>query len=169
MLPYPGRILGVDWGEVRIGLALSDESQTLATPLETLQRRAGKRVPIPRFLELAALHHPVGLVVGLPLSPEGQEEESALAAREMAATLERRSGLPLEFWDERMTTARALGAIREQGGSTRGRRSDVDALAAAVLLQHFLNARKYRVERAAEADAGESGGTGSGDGGEKGR
>ena len=148
MIPRAGRILGVDWGEVRIGLALSDESQTLATPLETLQRRAGKRVPLPRFLELAALHHPVGLVVGLPLSSGGQEEESALAAREMAATLERRSGLPVEFWDERMTTARALSAIREQGGSTRGRRADVDALAAAVLLQHFLDARKNRTERA---------------------
>jgi len=147
MLPYPGRILGVDWGEVRIGLALSDESQTLATPLETLQRRAGKRFPMPRFLELTAQHQPVGLVVGLPLSPEGQEAESASAAREMAATLERRSGLPVRFWDERLSTARALGAIREQGGSTRGRRPDVDALAAAVLLQHFLDARRNRAER----------------------
>ena len=136
----------MDWGEVRIGLALSDESQTLATPLETLQRRAGKRFPIPRFLELAAQHQPVGLVVGLPLTLEGQEEESASAAREMAATLERRSGLPVEFWDERMSTARALGAIREQGGSSRGRRADVDALAAAVLLQHFLDARRNRTE-----------------------
>lgn len=147
IIPATGRILGVDWGEVRIGLALSDESQTLATPLETLQRRAGKRFPIPRFLELAGLHQPVGLVVGLPLSPEGGEEASALAAREMAATLERRSGLPVEFWDERMSTARALGAIREQGGSARGRRADVDALAAAILLQHFLDARRNRTER----------------------
>jgi putative Holliday junction resolvase len=50
--------------------------------------------------------------------------------------------LPVELWDERMSTARALAAIREQGGSTRGRKSDVDALAAAVLLQHFLDARR---------------------------
>ena len=146
MLPYPGRILGVDWGEVRIGLALSDESQTLATPLETLQRRAGKRFPMPRFLELTGQHRPVGLVVGLPLDPEGTEAESASAAREMGATLERRSGLPVEFWDERLSTARALEAIREQGGSTRGRRADVDALAAAVLLQHYLDARRNRTE-----------------------
>ena len=169
MIPAKGRILGVDWGEVRIGLALSDESQTLATPLETLQRRAGKRFPIPRFLELTAQHQPVGLVVGLPLSLEGHEEESAAAAREMAATLQRRSGLPVELWDERMSTARALGTIREQGGSTRGRRADVDALAAAVLLQHFLDARKNRAERVHEAEEGGSGGTKSGAVGEKNR
>jgi putative pre-16S rRNA nuclease len=151
-LPIIGRLLAVDWGEVRIGLALSDESQTLATPLETLQRRTGKRFPMPRFLELTTLHHPVGLVVGLPLSPEGDETASASAAREMAEVLRRRSGLPVELWDERMSTARALGAIREQGGSTRGRKADVDALAAAVLLQHFLDARRNKAERTEKAE-----------------
>jgi putative pre-16S rRNA nuclease len=151
-IPTTGRILAVDWGEVRIGLALSDESQTLATPLETLQRRTGKRFPMPRFLELTTLHQPVGLVVGLPLSPEGDETGSASAAREMAEALERRSGLPVELWDERMSTARALGAIREQGGSTRGRKADVDALAAAVLLQHFLDARRNKTERTEKAE-----------------
>jgi putative Holliday junction resolvase len=147
MIPTAGRILGVDWGEVRIGLALSDESQVLATPLETLRRRPGKRFPMPRFLELTALHQPVGLLVGLPLSGEGEEAESAAAAREMAESLKRRSGLPVELWDERMSTARALGAILEQGGTTRGRKADVDALAAAVLLQHFLDARRNTAER----------------------
>jgi putative Holliday junction resolvase len=143
-LPITGRLLAVDWGEVRIGLALSDETQTLATPLETLVRRRGKRFPMPRFLELVAAHAPSGLVVGLPLSGEGEEEESAGAARELAGSVAERTGLPVELWDERMSTARALAAIREQGGSTRGRKQDVDALAAAVVLQHFLDARKAR-------------------------
>ena len=102
---------------------------------------------MPRLLELTSLHQPVGIVVGLPLSPEGTEEDSASAAREMAATIARRTGLPLELWDERMSTARALAAIWEQGGSTRGRKREVDALAASVLLQHFLDARKHRAER----------------------
>lgn len=155
MIPSAGRLLGVDWGELRIGLALSDESQTLATPLETLVRRAGKRLPVARLLELTALHGPVGIVVGLPLSPEGTEEESAIAARDMAGTIARRTGLPLELWDERMSTARALAAIWEQGGSTRGRRKDVDALAAAVLLQHFLDARRNRAEKAERAEQAE--------------
>jgi putative Holliday junction resolvase len=143
-IPTTGRILGIDWGEVRIGLALSDETQTLASPLETLHRRKGKRFPMTRFLELTAEHRPVGLVVGLPLSGEGHEEVSAIAARDMATTLSGRTGLALELWDERMTTARALAAIQEQGGSTRGRKGDVDALAAAVLLQQFLDARRNR-------------------------
>ena len=144
MIPSSGRILAVDWGEVRIGLALSDERQILASPLETLTRRAGKRFPMPRFLELVTEHTPVGVVVGLPLTPEGEEGPSAVAARELATQVARRTTLPIELWDERMSTARALGAIREQGGSTRGRKEDVDALAAAVLLQHFLDARRPR-------------------------
>jgi putative holliday junction resolvase len=148
MLPFSGRLIAVDWGDVRIGLALSDESQVLASPLETLVRRAGKRFPMPRFLELVSEHGPVGVVVGLPLTGEGTEEASAVAARELADTVARRTRLPVALWDERMSTARALAAIREQGGSTRGRREDVDALAAAVLLQHFMESRRpARTER----------------------
>ena len=99
---------------------------------------------MPRFLELVAKHHPVGAVVGLPLTLEGDEEESAVAARALSETVAGRSGLPVELWDERMSTSRALALIREQGGSTRGRKKDVDSLAAAVLLQHFLDARRWR-------------------------
>ncbi len=141
-LPSTGRLVAVDWGVVRIGLALSDETQVLATPLETLVRRAGKRFPMARFLECVARHQPVGVVVGLPLTSEGVEESSAAAARELGSAIARRTLLPVEYWDERMSTARALAAIREQGGRTRGRREDVDALAAAVLLQHFLDSRR---------------------------
>ena len=142
-LPSSGRLLALDWGEVRIGLALSDETQTLATPTTTLVRRAGKRFPMPRLLELVAEHSPVGLVVGLPLTGEGEEGGSAVAARELARYYAW-TGDPAQSlaWLERMSTARALAAIREQGGRTRGRKEDVDALAAAVLLQHYLDARR---------------------------
>lgn len=141
-IPRTGRILSLDWGEIRIGLACSDESQTLASPLETLVRRPGKRFPMPRFMELVAERQPVGLVVGLPLAPEGGESPSSEAARALAELVARRTSLPVELWDERMSTARALGSIREQGGSVRGRREEVDALAASVVLQHFLDARR---------------------------
>ncbi len=140
--PATGRLLALDWGERRIGLARSDESQTLASPIETLVRREGKRFPMPRFLELVAEYQPVGLVVGLPLGLEGEETPSSTAARGLAELVARRTTLPTDLWDERLSTARALGAIREQGGSTQGRREDVDALAASVLLQHYLDARK---------------------------
>jgi putative holliday junction resolvase len=154
-IPTAGRILAVDWGEIRIGLALSDETQSLATPLDTLTRRAGKRFPLSRLLDLTNLHQPVGIIVGLPLSPEGVEEESASAAREMAATIAKHTRLPLEFWDERMTTARALAEIWQQGGSTRGRKAEVDAMAASVLLQHYLDTR--RNQSAHGTDAGRLG------------
>jgi RNAse H-fold protein YqgF len=156
MLPPTGRLLAVDWGDVRIGLALSDETQVIATPLETLVRRPGKRFPMPRFLELVAEHAPVGVVVGLPLTGEGEEGASAAGAREVAEAIGRRTGLPLDLWDERMSTARALAAIREQGGSVRGRREDVDALAAAVVLQHTSSpgGRGSRGREVARARAG---------------
>jgi len=141
-IPPAGRILAIDWGEVRLGLALSDEGQVLASPLGTLTRRPGKRFPMPAFLESVDSHHPVGIVVGLPLTPEGGEGDSARAARELADQVGRRTSLPVELTDERMTTARVLRDIREQGGTTRGRKEEVDAHAAALLLQGFLDARR---------------------------
>lgn len=141
-IPPAGRILAVDWGERRIGLALSDETQTIASPLGTITRRAGKRFRMPEFLAYVTTHRPVGLVVGLPLTPEGDDGPSAVAARELAAQLGARTYLPVEMVDERMTTARAHAAIREQEGGTRGRREEVDALAATILLQHFLETRR---------------------------
>ena len=142
-IPPAGRILAVDWGERRIGLALSDETQTIASPLGTITRRAGKRFRMPEFLAHVTTHRPVGLVVGLPLTPEGDDGPSAVAARELAAQLGARTYLPVELVDERMTTARAHAAIREQAGSIRGRREEVDALAATILLQHFLETRRH--------------------------
>ena len=137
-----GRLVGVDWGERRIGLALSDETRTLAQPLTTLTRRPGKRFPMRDFLTLLEHHAVTGIVVGLPLDQEGAEAEAAAAARALAADIARRSGQPVELWDERLTTARALRAVRAMGGSTRGRKDDVDALAATLLLQHYLDAKR---------------------------
>ncbi|MGH8723168.1 MAG: Holliday junction resolvase RuvX [Burkholderiales bacterium] len=139
-----GRLLAVDWGERRIGLALSDETQTLAQPLATLTRRPGKRFPMAQLLDHIARHAAVGVIVGLPLDAAGDEGASAHAARALAADIARRveGKIPVALWDERMTTARVLAAVREMGGSTRGRKADVDAMAAALLLQHYLDAQR---------------------------
>jgi putative Holliday junction resolvase len=144
IIPRVGRIIALDWGEIRFGVSRSDESQVLATPLTTLHRRAGKRFPMPRFLALLESEPVVGIVVGLPISLAGQETSSSTAARALADDVGRRSGLPVELADERFTTALALDAVREMGGSTRGRKADVDALAATVLLQQYLNHRRSR-------------------------
>jgi putative Holliday junction resolvase len=137
-----GRLLGIDWGRTRIGIALSDESQTLAQPLSTLTRRAGKRPPIAKLLDVARAHAVTGVVVGLPLDERGLEGEAARSARAIGAAVAERGGLPVMLWDERFSTARALRAVKEMGGSTRGRKADVDALAAALMLQHYLDARR---------------------------
>ncbi len=142
-IPPAGRILAVDWGQRRIGLALSDETQTLAQPLTTLTRRAGKRVPMAQLMEQVNRHQVVGIIVGLPLDERGAEGDAAHAARALADDIKRRVGdLEVGMWDERMTTARALAAVREMGGTTRGRKEDVDAMAAALLLQHYLDSKK---------------------------
>jgi putative Holliday junction resolvase len=143
-IPPIGRVLALDWGELRIGIALSDETQLLASPLTTLVRRRGKRFPMPEFLTLVAEHQPVGLIVGLPLSLDGGENEHSAEARALAAQTATRTGLPVELWDERMSTVVALNSIRDQDGSARGRREEVDSLAASVVLQHFLDARRAR-------------------------
>jgi len=138
-----GRLLAVDWGERRIGLALSDETQTLAQPLATLTRRAGKRFPMAQLLEQVTRHQVVGIVVGLPLDESGGEGDAAHAARALAGDIKGRVGeLEVTMWDERMTTARVLAAVREMGGKTRGRKEDVDAMAAALLLQHYLDSKR---------------------------
>lgn len=141
-LPATGPLLGLDWGEVRTGVALSDEMRILASPLTTLTQRKGKRFPAGDLMELVERHAPTGVVLGLPLGLDGEDTASTRAVRELAVTLAKILPVPLVLWDERLTTARAMRAIREQGGSTRGRKEEVDALAAAVLLQHFIESTR---------------------------
>jgi putative Holliday junction resolvase len=133
-----GRLLAVDWGDRRIGLALSDELGMIATPAGIVERRAGKRPPIAELVRRAEALEARGFVVGLPLDGNGDDTPRTLEARHVAAELAKRTGLPVRLVDERFTTAAALRSIHEMGGSTRGRKGDVDALAAAILLQHAL-------------------------------
>jgi putative holliday junction resolvase len=133
-----GRLLAVDWGERRIGLAISDPLGMIASPAGHIVRRAGKRPPIAEVIRRAEALEARGFVVGLPLDGEGADTARATEARHVAAELGKRTGLPVRLVDERFTTAAALRAVRELGGSTKGRKGDVDALAATVLLQHAL-------------------------------
>lgn len=133
-----GRLLAVDYGERRIGLAISDPMGVIASPAGFILRRAGKRAPIAELIRRATALEARGFVIGLPLDENGDDTARATEVRRIAEELQRRTGLPTELVDERFTTAAALRAIREMGGSTRHRKGDVDALAATMLLQHAL-------------------------------
>jgi putative Holliday junction resolvase len=140
MIPTRGRVLALDWGTARIGVAISDETQLVASPLETLTRRAGRRLPLAQFLTVVTRERPVGLVVGLPLDDDGREGDSALAAREMGRTFAARTYLPIEWIDESFTTARTLETMIEMG--RRPTTKNVDREAAAELLQQWLDGRR---------------------------
>jgi putative Holliday junction resolvase len=133
-----GRLLAIDYGERRIGLAISDPTGTIASPAGVIVRRAGKRPPIAEIVRRAEALEARGFVMGLPLDGNGDETPRTTEVRAIAAELTRRTGHSVELVDERYTTAIALRTIREMGGSTKGRKGDVDALAATVLLQHAL-------------------------------
>jgi len=141
-----GRLLAVDWGDRRIGLAVSDELGMLATPSGTIQRRIGKRPPIAELMRRADELDVMGFVFGLPLDLSGNETDRSREVRDVAAKLALRQSRPVRLVDERFTTTAALRNIREQGGSTRGRKGDVDALAAAMLLDGVLRAMQQGVD-----------------------
>ena len=134
-----GRLLAVDYGERRVGLAVSDPTGTIASPAGFILRRVGQRAPIAAIIEHARALEADGFVLGLPLDENGNETTRSTEVRRIGAELEKRTSLPVRLLDERFTTAAALRAVREMGGSTRGRKGDVDALAATVLLQHALS------------------------------
>jgi putative Holliday junction resolvase len=137
-------MLGLDLGDRRIGVALSDPTGTLASPLETVQRRRGKRPPLAALERIARAHEVEALVVGLPLTLEGEEDAWCAEVRRIGDALGERLDVPVSYVDERMSSVQAERAIRG-GGGTRKRREDrgrVDAAAATVILQRHLDMRR---------------------------
>jgi putative holliday junction resolvase len=134
----PGRWMAVDYGERRIGIALSDPTRIVASPAGSIERRTGKRAPVAELARQATQLEAVAIIMGLPLDANGDETSWAAEVRRVGDAVGRRSHLPVRYVDERFSTAAALRAIRALDGSTRGRKGDVDALAATVLLQHAL-------------------------------
>jgi putative Holliday junction resolvase len=122
-------------------VALSDPTGTIASPLDTLTRREGKRPPWPEIRRLVEANEVVGFVVGLPLDLAGEEGEWAGEVRAFGAELARRFGLPVEWVDERLTSVMAERAVRSMGlkRSDREQKGRVDAAAAALILQAHLD------------------------------
>ena len=135
------RALGIDYGLKRIGLAVSDPTGTIATPLETVQRRAGKRPPLTRLEQVGRDLSVEQIVVGLPLGLDGEETDWCAEVRDVGEQLAGRLGVPVSFVDERMTSVRAQRAVRSVGLSRqeRARKERVDAAAAQLILQAWLD------------------------------
>jgi putative Holliday junction resolvase len=137
----PGRRLGVDVGTVRVGVALSDATGTIASPLETL-RRAKDQSDLDRLAGLVVTHEVVEVVVGLPKHLSGASGKSARDASAYAEALASRIGeVPVHLVDERLSTVTATSHLRAGGITARNQRSVIDQAAAVVILQSHLDGR----------------------------
>jgi len=139
------RILAVDWGERRIGLAVSDPTGVIATGLPTLAVR-GREDALARVAAAAAEREVARIVVGLPLLMSGARGEAALAAESFAASLAERTGLPVETYDERLTSVIGARRIHETGGRPSRAKGRVDQHAAVALLESYLARLARRAE-----------------------
>ena len=142
------RILAVDWGERRIGLAVSDDLGILATGLPTLEIR-GEAEAVAKVADTIRTVEADSVVVGLPLTLKGERGEAARAVERFADALRRETPVDVSLFDERLTSAMAERRMRERGEKSRGRKTRVDQGAAVALLEGWL--AKLRIERGGDA------------------
>ena len=142
------RILAVDWGDRRIGLAVSDDLGILATGLPTLEIRGGAEA-VARVADTIRTVEADSVVVGLPLTLRGERGEAARAVERFADALRRETPVDVSLFDERLTSAMAERRMRERGEKSRGRKTRVDQGAAVALLEGWL--AKLRIEREGDA------------------
>lgn len=140
-----GRRLGVDVGEVRVGVALSDPAGLLATPLVTLARDRRGGADLDQLVQLVDEHDVVEVVVGLPRTLRGRSGPAAQIATDYAAALtDRLGGTPVQLADERLTTVTASRILAERGVRGKKRKAVVDQLAAVEILQTWLDSKRAR-------------------------
>ena len=141
------RVLGLDLGSKRIGVALSDPAGVIASPFSTLERKGGER-DLSAVRELVREHEVGEIVVGLPLHMDGRRGPEAQAAIRFAEALRGAIDIPVGTIDERWTTLEAERALRESGRRGKKQRAVVDSVAASILLRTWLERRRGRPERA---------------------
>ncbi|MDJ0929871.1 Holliday junction resolvase RuvX [Breoghania sp.] len=137
-LPPFGRLIGIDLGTKNIGLALSDSRRSIASPLETIRHKKFT-ADADRLLSVVAEHEVVGLVIGLPLNMDGTEGPRAQGTRAFARNLTARKPVPMTYWDERLSTVAVTRTLLEADASRARRDEVVDKMAAAYILQGFLD------------------------------
>ena len=144
-----GRVLGLDVGERRIGVAISDPDRHFALPLDSIDRLMQKGHEFDAIQTVAREDEVVEIVVGLPLSLSGDSGPQAETTRAFARELEQHVALPVHLWDERLSTQEALRRVSDEHARPGGRRgrakrpeADVDALAASIILQAYLDRQR---------------------------
>ncbi len=137
------RVLAIDPGTVRLGLALSDPSGTIAQPLSVLSRRSTQE-DLQALANLAEAHSVGLIVIGLPRMMDGRIDVAAQEAQAFGADVARVTGLPVKYWDERLTTVAAERYLIDQGKRRIKRRQEVDRMAATLLLQGYLDHERRR-------------------------
>ena len=147
----PRRILAVDYGRKRIGLALSDELGLTAQPLGTLVR-VNRQKDLSRLREACRTHGVTHIIVGHPLHMTGEAGEMANEAARFAARIEKEIGINVELVDERLTSWEAAQTVAETRPSARRKREPLDDVAAAILLRDYLEQTRGRAHGAAEKD-----------------
>lgn len=146
------RVLGIDLGSTRIGLALSDPSGTIDNPHSVLRRAGDRAADHAAMRDLVTEYDVDRVVVGLPLSLDGSVGPAAQRALDEVDELRATLGVPVETYDERLTTVSAHQVLREQGVAGPDRKEVVDKVAAAVLLQAWLDGRSADSDRVDTAD-----------------
>ena len=137
-LPREARLLGLDLGTRTIGLALSDVTRMIASPLETI-RRTKFKADAARLLEIIAEHAIAGLVLGFPVNLDGSEGPRAQATRAFARNMGQLTPVPILMWDERLSTAAAERMLIEADASRARRAEVIDKVAATIILQSALD------------------------------
>jgi putative Holliday junction resolvase len=140
-----GRIMAIDLGEKRIGVALSDPTRTLAKAYGVLARKS-RREDFERFGRIIAEQAVALVVMGLPITLSGEEGQRAAWVRDYTAELQQHLPVPIVFWDESLTTKEAEASLRARGQRGKKIKQRVDAVAAAFILESFLNAERQRLK-----------------------
>lgn len=149
----PGRIAGIDFGTVRVGIAIADATLSIASPYETYARKgeAGDRA---RFRRLVDEEQITRFVVGLPVHLDGRESAKSIEARRFGQWLAEATGVAVEYFDERFTTHDAELALAEAQLTKKQRKARLDKLAAQIMLTAYLEARRATPEGADESTRG---------------
>lgn len=143
-LPEDGRLLGLDVGGKRIGVAVSDEGQILASPWGMVEQGRGAIEQIGRIVRETGA---IAIVAGLPTGLSGREGAQAAETRRFADSVGLALDLPLSYWDERLTSSQAERMLIDAGMRRKDRRGQIDALAASLMLQNYLDSRMHRRRR----------------------